>query len=35
MKVEKLVSVGRMEISSGKVIPELESDKGYKYLCIL
>ena len=31
----KLVSVGGMELSSGKVIPELELDKGYKYLVTL
>ena len=24
-----------MELSSGEIIPELESDKGYKYLGIL
>ena len=35
MKAGKLVSVGGMELSSGEVIPELESDKGYKYLGIL
>ena len=35
MKAEKLVSVGGMELSSGEVMPELESDKGYKYLGIL
>ena len=35
MKVGKLVSVVGMELSSGEVIPELESDKGYKYLGIL
>ena len=35
MKAGKLVSVGGMELSSGEVIPELEPDKGYKYLCIL
>ena len=35
MKTEKLVSVGGMELSSGEVMPELESDKGYKYLGIL
>ena len=35
MKAGKLVSVGGIEISSGEVIPELESDKGYKYLDIL
>ena len=35
MKEGKLVSVGGMELSSGEVIPELLSDKGYKYLGIL
>ena len=35
MKAGKLVSVGGMELSSGEVIPELESDKGYKCLGIL
>ena len=35
MKAGKLVSVGGIELSSGEVIPELESDKGYKYLGIL
>ena len=35
MKAGKLVSFGGMEISSWKVISELESDKGYKYLGIL
>ena len=35
MKAGKLVSVGGMELSSGEVIPELESDKGYKYLGVL
>ena len=35
MKAGKLVSVGGIELSSGEVIPELESDKGYKYLDIL
>ena len=35
MKAGKLASVGGMELSSGEVIPELESDKGYKYLGIL
>ena len=35
MKTGKLASVGGMELSSGEVIPELESDKGYKYLGIL
>ena len=35
MKAGKLVSVGGMELSSGELIPELESEKGYKYLGIL
>ena len=35
MKAGKLASVGGMEFSSGEVIPELESEKGYKYLGIL
>ena len=35
MKAGKLASVGGMELSSGEVIPELESEKGYKYLGIL
>ena len=35
MKAGKLVSAGGMELSSGEVIPELESGKGYKYLGIL
>ena len=35
MKAGKLVSVGGMRPSSGEVIPELKSDKGYKYLGIL
>ena len=35
MKAGKLISVGGIELSSGEVIPELESDKGYKYLGIL
>ena len=35
MKAGKLVSVGGLELSSGEIIPELESDKGYKYLGIL
>ena len=35
MKAGKPVSVGGMELSSREVIPELESDKGYKYLGIL
>ena len=35
MKAGKLVSVVGMEISSGEVTPELESDKGCKYLGVL
>ena len=35
MKTGKLVSIGRIELSSGEVMAELESDKGYKYLGIL
>ena len=35
IKAGKLVSVSGMELSSGEVIPELKSDKGYKYLGIL
>ena len=35
IKVAKLISAGGMELSSGEIIPELESDKGYKYLGIL
>ena len=35
MKAGKFVSVGGMELSSREVIPELVSDKGYKYLGIL
>ena len=35
MKAGKLASVAGVERSSGEVIPELESDKGYKYLSIL
>ena len=35
MKPGKLVSVGGMNFSSGEVIPELESNEGYKYLGIL
>ena len=35
MKAGKIVSIGGMELSSGEVIPELESGKGYKYLGIL
>ena len=35
MKAGKLVSVGGMELLSGEVIPELESDKRYEYLGIL
>ena len=34
MKAGKLVTVGGMELSSWEV-PELELDKGYKYLGIL
>ena len=30
----KLKSVRGMELSSGEVIPELETNKGYKYLGI-
>ena len=32
MKAAKLISVGGVKLSSGEIIPELESDKGYKYL---
>ena len=32
MIARKLFSVGGMELSSGGVISELESDKGYVYL---
>ena len=35
MKAEKRESAGGMELSSGEVIPELESGKGCKYLGIL
>ena len=35
MKALKIVSIGRMELSSGEVIAELGSGKGYKYLGIL
>ena len=35
MKAGKFISVDGMELLSGEVIPELESDKGYKYLVIL
>ena len=35
MKAGKLVSVGGMERSPAEVIPELESNKGYKYFGIL
>ena len=35
IKAGKLVSLGGMELSFGEVTPELESDKGYKYLGIL
>ena len=31
---EKLKSVSAMELSSGEVIPELETNKCYKYLGI-
>ena len=34
MNAGELTSVGGMELSSGEVIPELESDKGYKYIDI-
>ena len=32
MKAGTLVSAGGMKLLSGKVISEIESDKGYKYL---
>ena len=35
MKAEKLVSADGMKLSSGEVIPGLESGKGNKYLGIL
>ena len=35
MKARKLVCVGGMELSSGELIPQLESDKGYQCLGIL
>ena len=35
MEAGKVVSVGGMELSPGEVIPELESDKGYRYLSTL
>ena len=35
IKAGKLISAGGMELSSGEIIPELESDKSYKYLGIL
>ena len=35
MKEGKLVSVSGVELRSREVIPELELDKGYKYLGIL
>ena len=35
MKAGKLVSVGGLSFSSGEIIPELESEKGYRYLGIL
>ena len=31
MKAGKLLSFGRIELSSGKVVQELESEEGYKY----
>ena len=34
MKARKLVVVGGMERSTGEVIPNLESEKDYKYLGI-
>ena len=35
VKARKLVRVGGLKLSSGELIPELESDKGYQYLGIL
>ena len=35
IKAQKLYSVGGMELSSGEVIPELKSEKGYKHFSIL
>ena len=35
MKRGKLSSVGEMELTSGEIIREIESEKGYKYLGIL
>ena len=35
IKAQKLFSVGGMELSSGEVIPELKSEKGYKHFSIL
>ena len=35
IKARKLVSVGGMELLSGKVILELKSEKGYKHFSIL
>ena len=35
MKARKILSVGGIELSSGEVVQELESDKGCKYLGIL
>ena len=35
MKAGNLVSVSGIELSSREVIPELESNKGHKYLGIL
>ena len=32
---KKFVRVGGLKLSSGELIPELESDKGYQYLGIL
>ena len=34
MKAGKLVSVGGMELLTGEVIPELDSDTRYKYIGI-
>ena len=35
IKAQKIFSVGGMELSSGEVIPELKSEKGYKHFSIL
>ena len=35
IKARKVFSVGGMELSSGEVIPELKSEKGYKHFSIL